>query len=72
MGACNLTENPELTPAQSHSCWMAHKKSEGWVYGEEKSEEHRTHPCMVPYDQLPDEQKFKDTLFGAVVRAVLG
>jgi hypothetical protein len=51
---------------------MAQKKREGWVYGEEKNAEEKTHPCMVPYDQLPKEQQFKDALFGAVVRSVLG
>lgn len=34
-------------------------------------EVNRTHPCMVPYDQLPQEQRVKDHLFGAAVRATL-
>jgi hypothetical protein len=33
--------------------------------------EAKTHPCFVPYDELPPEQKLKDYLFQAVVRSVV-
>lgn len=58
------------TPAQSHASWMAMKVADGWVYGERKDAELKTHPCMVAYDALPPEQRVKDTLFLAVVREV--
>lgn len=61
-----------MTPRESHEAWMAHKQAEGWVYGERKDADAKTHPCMVPYDDLPDEQRRKDELFGAVVSALGG
>ena len=67
-----IAEHPETTPEQSHKSWLALKESEGWVYGETKDAEKKTHPCCVPYDQLPESQRRKDAIFGAVVRAVLG
>lgn len=60
-------ENPDTTPEQSHASWLAQKETDGWVYGEEKDLEKKTHPCILPYDQLPAEQKTKDYLFKAVV-----
>ena len=60
-------ENPETTPEQSHESWLAQKETDGWVYGEIKDLENKTHPCILPYDQLPAEQKTKDYLFKAVV-----
>jgi hypothetical protein len=60
-----LEEN--LTPEQCHISWMKHKLTDGWVYGEEKNENKKTHPCMIPYDDLPKEQKLKDKLFHAIV-----
>lgn len=60
------------TPEQSHEGWMALKEAEGWVYGEVKDAEAKTHPAMLPYADLPDEQKAKDDIFVATVKASLG
>lgn len=56
----------EATPAMSHESWLRQKMAEGWVYGEVKDPVAKTHPCVVPYDQLPQEQRSKDYLFKAV------
>lgn len=57
----------DTTPEDSHKNWMAFKLKDGWVYGEKKDLEAKTHPCLVPYEQLPQEQQTKDYLFKAVV-----
>ena len=44
--------------------------ADGWVYGAEKNAELKTHPCLVPYGDLPVEQRVKDELFTAIVKAV--
>lgn len=58
------------TPEQSHEGWLAHKEKDGWTYGEVKDPEAKTHPCFLPYDQLPENQKVKDALFVAIVRTL--
>jgi hypothetical protein len=70
-GVVAHAERSDITPAQSHSLWMAHKQAEGWAYGEIKDENEKTHPCMVPYADLPEKERLKDKLFGAVVKAML-
>lgn len=50
-------------PRRSHERWLAHKKETGWVYGDVKDPEKKTHPCMVPYDELPLAQRRKDGYF---------
>ena len=70
-GVTSIWERPSSTPEESHEGWLAHKEADGWVYGEVKDEDARTHPCMVDYEDLPESQRLKDSLFGAVVRAVL-
>ena len=50
-------------PAMSHESWLEHKRATGWVYGKEKDPEKKTHHCMVPYSDLPEEQKKKDGLY---------
>jgi hypothetical protein len=62
--------NPEQTPEQSHEGWMAFKVEKGWVYGPVKDEEKKTHPCLVPYADLPAKEKVKDELFQAIVRTL--
>lgn len=63
--------NPDADDAASHNNWLAHKTAEGWVYGPVKDPEAKTHPCMVPFDELPREQQFKDRLFRTIVHAFL-
>lgn len=62
--------NPDRTPEDSHAAWLAEKDAAGWVYGKKKNEDKKTHPCMVPYDELPPEQQAKDYLFRAVVHSL--
>lgn len=68
-GVKAILANPYSTPKQSHENWMAHKQADGWVYGEEKNVEKKTHPCMLPYDELPEQQKLKDVIFRGIVLA---
>ena len=58
------------TPEQSHESWLAEKRAAGWKYGPVKNPETKEHPCFVPYADLPPEQRRKDDLYLAVVRAV--
>jgi len=57
----------DVTPEQSHENWMREKVAAGWTYGPVKDPEKKQHPCMVPYHDLPLEQRTKDYLFRAVV-----
>jgi len=63
---------PDAGPAGSHGNWLKEKYADGWVYGEVKDPETKTHPCLVPFDQLPAAQQTKDYLFVAVVHSLKG
>lgn len=62
--------NADAPASAQHEAWMADKVADGWVYGEVKDAEKKTHPCIVSYDELPFEQRRKDYLFQAVVDAL--
>lgn len=62
-------DNPEAKASASHENWMKFKKKEGWVYGEFKDAEKKTHPCMVPFEGLPEFQQVKDILFKNIVES---
>jgi hypothetical protein len=56
------------TPEQSHENWCAFKVQDGWSYGEVKDVEKKTHPCLVPYGDLPEAQKKKDGFYVSMVQ----
>lgn len=68
-GAAFHRENPDATDSASHDSWMQEKLAEGWKYGPVKDPEAKTHPCIVPFEELPREQQFKDKLFRTICRA---
>lgn len=53
-----------------HDNWLKEKQADGWVYGEEKNLLIKTHPCILPYNELPEFQQKKDLLFSAIVDAL--
>lgn len=64
-------DNRDAGPEHMHESWMKLKVQEGWVYGDVKDSEKKTHPCMVPYDKLPVFQRRKDYLFTAIFEAMI-
>jgi hypothetical protein len=59
-----------VTSAEQHEAWCTARRSSGWTLGPSKDEEKKEHPNLVPYDQLPAEQRVKDRLFQMVVRVI--
>lgn len=43
-----------------HEVWAASRLAEGWVWGENRDNEKKTTPCLVPYEQLPEIEKEYD------------
>jgi len=60
----------DFTPEEHHQAWVEDKMRQGWRYGAEKDAERKTHPCLVAFDQLPRDQRVKNVLFIAIVRAM--
>lgn len=63
-------DNPEASPSASHDSWLKQKEEEGWKYGPVKDADKKEHPCYVPYNELPVEQRSKDYLFKQVVHSL--
>lgn len=51
-----------------HEVWAMSRKSQGWTYGQKRSNELKTHPCLVPYEDLPEVEKQydRDTAVGTL------
>lgn len=43
-----------------HEVWAKNRIAEGWVYGPVRDDAKKQHPCLVPYEQLPESEKEYD------------
>lgn len=43
-----------------HEVWAQSRMDQGWVFGEERSDSLKQHPCLIPYDELPEVEKAYD------------
>ena len=51
-----------------HEVWAQNRIAEGWTYGPVRNDTLRQTPCLVPYEDLPEEEKAYDrnTAFGTL------
>ncbi len=40
-----------------HEVWAQLRLEQGWVYGPTRDDERKEHPCLVPYEDLPESEK---------------
>lgn len=62
--------NLEAPASAQHEAWLRDKVGDGWKYGPLKDPAKKEHPCIVPYGNLPLQQRAKDALFIAVVESL--
>ena len=43
-----------------HEVWAETRISQGWTYGEQRDDKMKKHPCLVPYEELSEEEKTYD------------
>jgi len=43
-----------------HEVWSETRIQQGWTYGEQRNDELKTHPCLIPYEELPESEKEYD------------
>lgn len=44
----------------NHDTWAAQRFEDGWILGPQRDDHARTHPCLVPFEELPEEEKVYD------------
>jgi len=62
--------NMKAGPEASHKSWMQEKIDTNWTFGEVKDAVAKTHPCLVPFDDLPVDQQAKDYIFRQIVHSL--
>lgn len=52
----------ELLAKNTHEGWSAQRIADGWRYGPQRDDVAKTHPCLVPYEELSESEKDYDRL----------
>lgn len=63
-----LNELAEQIAKNVHEVWAQNRIKQGWTYGKERSDALKQHPCLIPYEELSEEEKDydRDTAFGTL------
>ena len=56
----DVIELGELIARNTHEVWSLGRINDGWTYGEKRDDDKKHHPCLVPYEQLSEEEKNYD------------
>lgn len=55
-----LRELQEKLAASTHDNWAIGRFQEGWTWGKTRDDKAKTHPMLVPYEDLPESEKEYD------------
>ncbi|HEY9667290.1 MAG TPA: RyR domain-containing protein [Coleofasciculaceae cyanobacterium] len=50
----------ELLAKNTHELWAQQRFADGWTYGTQRDDTRKEHPCLIPYDDLPESEKEYD------------
>ncbi|MBQ5892563.1 MAG: Ryanodine receptor Ryr [Bacteroidales bacterium] len=55
-----LEELIEKMAENVHEVWAQTRMNQGWVYGKERNDALKQHPCLVAYEELPESEREYD------------
>ena len=55
-----VEELTELLAKNAHDLWAQQRLADGWTYGPRRDDSAKKHPCLVPYEELPESEKEYD------------
>lgn len=63
-----LSSLVEAMAKNVHEIWAQNRISQGWSYGNERNDELKQHPHLIPYEELPEVEKDydRDTAVGTL------
>ena len=56
----DIMELCEMLSKNTHEVWSETRIKDGWTYGEQRDDIKKHHPCLIPYDELPESEKEYD------------
>ena len=56
----DVLELAELLAKNTHDVWAQGRMDQGWRWGPARDDARKEHPCLVPYEDLPESEKEYD------------
>jgi len=56
----DIIELSEILAKNTHEIWASKRIADGWSYGIVRDDKKKHHPCLVPYEELPETEKEYD------------
>ena len=56
----DLLQFAEKMAENVHNVWASTRIAQGWTYGSERNDSEKKHPFLIPYVDLPEEEKVYD------------
>ena len=50
----------EILAKNVHEIWAQERLNDGWTFGSERNDHKKEHPCLLPYEELPENEKNYD------------
>ena len=56
----------------AHEMWSQKRIEDGWVYGPKRDDDKKTHPSLIPYEELDESEKSYDrALVNEALKSIL-
>lgn len=55
-----LSSLAEQLAKNVHEVWATNRINQGWKLGKHRNDANKEHPCLIPYDELPESEKKYD------------
>jgi ryanodine receptor 2 len=52
----------EFLAMNTHENWSKERIRQGWQWGPKRNDKRKEHPCLIPYEQLPESEKEHDRI----------
>jgi len=50
----------EQLARNAHEVWAKERMAQGWRPGPKRDDGRKEHPCLIPYEELPESEKIYD------------
>jgi ryanodine receptor 2 len=58
----DLNNLVDFLAKNTHDNWAHERIKMGWKFGDKRDDRRKEHPCLVPYEELPESEKEHDRI----------